>query len=72
MSYAAETMTRESKPKRNDKAVKIERRLADKAAVIAKQLGYESMAEYLSDLVRPGIEKDWPKALKKLESDAAS
>lgn len=56
-----------NKPKRNDKAVKIERDLAVKAALIAEQLGFDSMAEYLSSILRPLIEKDWPKALKALD-----
>ena len=53
--------------KRDDKAVKIERHLATKAKVIAESKGVV-MAEYLSDLLRPLISRDWPKALKGLES----
>lgn len=60
-------MPRTHKPPRDDKAVKIERGLAMKAAVIAETLGYASMAEYLSELVRAPIERDWPKALKKID-----
>jgi hypothetical protein len=51
---------------RNDKAVKIARDLATKAKVIADTLEI-SIAEYLSDILRPHIEKDWPKALKRLD-----
>lgn len=69
-TLVAAPMAHPPKPKRNDKAVKIERDLAVKASVIAEQLGYDSMAEYLSDLLRPLIERDWPKALKTLDHKA--
>lgn len=52
--------------KRNDKAVKISRDLAVKAKVIAETRGI-SIAEYLTDLLRPMVERDWPKALKKID-----
>jgi hypothetical protein len=65
----AVAMPRSNKPKRNDKAVKIDRDLAVKAKVIADQLGFSSAAEYLSGLLRPLIERDWPKALKKLSAE---
>lgn len=62
----------EKKPKRKDKAVKIERGLATKAKIIADARGI-SAAEYLSELLRPHILKDWPKAIKELDAppDAA-
>jgi len=68
MPPVAEPMPKQNKPKRDDKAVKIERALATKAAIIAEQLGFDSMAEYLSEKLRPHIEQDWPKALKKLDA----
>jgi hypothetical protein len=52
--------------KRNDKAVKIARDLATKAKVIAESRGI-TIADYLSPLLRPHIEKDWPKAIKAIE-----
>jgi hypothetical protein len=52
--------------KRDDKAVKIRRDLAIKAKLIAEMKGI-SVAEYLSVLLRPHIEKDWPKAVKKAD-----
>ena len=61
-------MPKKPGPPRDDKAVKIERDLAVKAGVIAEQFGFDSIAEYLSALLRPPIEKDWPEALKRLES----
>jgi hypothetical protein len=55
------------KSARNDKAVKIARDLAMKAKVIAETMNV-SIAEYLSGLLRPHIEKDWPKAVKRMDS----
>ncbi len=54
--------------RRNDKAVKIARDLATKAKVIAETSDPQlTIAEYLSGLLRPLIERDWPKALRRLE-----
>lgn len=55
------------KPKRKDKAVKIARDLAAKAKIIADTRGI-SIAEYLSELLRPHVLKDWPKALRQLDT----
>lgn len=60
-------VTRSDKPKREDKAVKIARDLATKAKVIAETRGL-TIAEYLSGLLRPHIEKDWPRAVKILDA----
>lgn len=57
-------MARKSKTKRNDRAVKIEEELARKAAFIADTQG-TYIAEYLSILLRPLIERDFAKAIKK-------
>ena len=54
-------MPRKDGPKRDDKAVKIARDLAVKAAIIAESRGVP-MAEYLSDILKAPIERDWPKA----------
>ncbi len=64
----AETTVAESK-KRNDKAVKIAKDLATKAKVIAESRGI-SAAEYLSDILRPRIEKDWPGAIKAIDEQS--
>lgn len=53
--------------KRDDRAVKIAKDLAVKAKVIAESKDI-SLAEYLSGLLRGPIEKDWPKAIKKLDT----
>ena len=57
----------EKKRKRKDKAVKIARDLAAKAKVIADTRGI-SIAEYLSDLLRPLVQKDWPKAVREMDT----
>ncbi len=56
-------MSKDDKPKRNDKTVKIDRDLATRAGLIADTKGI-SMAEYLSEVLRPIIDRDWPKAVK--------
>ncbi len=58
-----ETMPR---PKRDDKAVKIDRRLAVKAGLIAETKGIP-LAEYLSTVLAPIVERDWPKAVREVE-----
>jgi hypothetical protein len=58
----------ESGKKRDEKAVKIDRKLADRAKVIADSLGI-TIGEYLSPLLRPHIDKDFPKAVQRLNSD---
>lgn len=52
--------------RRDDKAVKIARDLAVKAKLISESKGM-TIAEYLSGLLRPHIDKDWPKALGALD-----
>ena len=49
-----------SKPKRDDKAVKMDRLLADKATFIANRKGVTT-AEFISELVRAQIEKEFAK-----------
>ncbi len=60
-------MPKKDRPKRDDASAKIERALVEKAHIIARTLG-KTAAEYLSDLVRPGVLRDWPKAMKKLNA----
>ncbi len=67
VSMSVESMPKKDKPKRDDKSAKLERILVERAQIIARTRGL-SLAEYLSDLVRPGIKRDWPGALKKLDS----
>jgi len=64
-------MSDTSKPRRNDKAVKIRRDLAVKAKLIAESKGI-TIAEYLSALLDPHIAKDWPKALSALDKKPPS
>ncbi len=63
-------MPRPSKSPRDDRTVKIARDLAAKAKVIADSKGI-TIAEYLSDLLRPHIQKDWPKAVRHIENQPA-
>jgi hypothetical protein len=58
-------MAKSDKHKRSDKAVKIARDLAVKAKMIAETRNI-TIAEYLSGLLRPLIEKDWPRAVQQL------
>jgi hypothetical protein len=61
-----EQMPRTGRPKRDDKAVKIARDLAVRAKMIADTQGI-TIAEYLSGLLRPLIERDFPRAMKRLD-----
>lgn len=54
------------KPPRDDKPVKVDRQLLVKAQLIAKVRGIP-VAEYVSELLRPHIEKDFPKAIGSLD-----
>ncbi len=60
-------MTSPVSPKRDDRSVKIARDLVVKAKVIAEVKGI-SIAEYLSEILRPHIQKDWPKAIASITS----
>jgi predicted HicB family RNase H-like nuclease len=61
---------RKGKTKRDDRAVKIDRNVADKAQFIAQRRGI-SLAEYVTDLIRTAVEKDFAKALKELGEGGA-
>lgn len=63
---ATDHMADKAKPKRDDKAAKIARDLVRKAKFIADTKGI-SIAEYLSDKLRPIIERDWLVALKQTD-----
>lgn len=67
MTLATAIMTAHSdkQKKRDDQAVKIERRLAKIANIIAQSRD-TSAAELLSDLLRGPLEKEWQKELRKL------
>ncbi|HEU5116816.1 MAG TPA: hypothetical protein VFT74_09095 [Isosphaeraceae bacterium] len=57
---------RSDKVKRDDIAVKIERTLVDKARLVAARRG-TTLAQYLSDLLRGPVEKDFVKTVRELE-----
>ncbi len=48
------------KPGRDDKAVKVDRALADKAAYVAARRGL-TLAEYLTEMIRKPVERDFAK-----------
>lgn len=60
---------RSEKVKRDDVAVKVDRTLADKAKLVAARRGL-TMAEYLSDLIRAPIERDFTKTVREMEGGA--
>jgi hypothetical protein len=56
---------RKGKPELKTTPVKIDTRLARKAKTIADDKGI-SLSDYLSEILRGPIERDWGKILKKL------
>lgn len=50
---------------REDKAVKIDRTLADKAGLVASRRGI-TIAEYLSELIRGPVERDFAATVKEM------
>jgi hypothetical protein len=66
----APPMPRRDKPKRDDKAVKIDRGLAMKSKLIAETRRI-TVAEYLSELLRAPIDRDWQKAARQLGTPRA-
>jgi hypothetical protein len=55
------------KSKRDDVAVKLERLIVDKARLVASRRGV-TMVEYLSDLLRNQVEKDFARTLREMEA----
>jgi hypothetical protein len=55
-----------AKSGRDDIAVKIDRIIGDKARFVASRRG-TTLAEYLSDLLRSPVERDFAKELKEIE-----
>jgi hypothetical protein len=54
---------------RDDKTVKLDRAVVHKAKFIADIRG-QSLAEYLTEIVKPIVDRDWPKALKRMNEGA--
>lgn len=64
-----ETMTEpKNKPKRNDASAKIDAEIIRKARLITDQRGVH-MAEYLSQLLRPLVERDYQQFKKQLADE---
>lgn len=57
-------MPKSDRSKRNDKAVKIERDIAAQAKFIADE-NDTTIAEYLSNLLRDAVQRDFDKALRR-------
>ena len=53
------------KSKRDDLTVKLERAIVKKANIIAQNRDIHT-AEFLSELLRPLVEREWQKELKKM------
>jgi hypothetical protein len=69
MAGAAMAKKRPGRPKsseRQDVSIKFDRTLAGKARAIATGRGIP-MAEYLSEMARPQIDRDYAKLLRELE-----
>lgn len=58
----------DAKPRRDDMAVKIERILAEKSKLVATRRGL-TMAEYLSDILRKAVERDFSKEVREMEGE---
>jgi hypothetical protein len=56
---------------RDDVSVKLARDLVEKATMIKTHNKLASVAEYLSELLREPIARDWLKMVRELEADAA-
>lgn len=60
--------TSPEKGKRDDVAVKIDRTLADKAKLVASRRG-STLAEYLTELNRAAIERDFAKVIRDMGAE---
>lgn len=61
---------RVEKGKRDDVAVKVDRTLVDKAKLVAARRG-TTMAEYLSELIRTPVERDFTKTVREMGEGGA-
>lgn len=61
---------RAEKGKRDDVAVKVDRSLVDKAKLVASRRKI-TMAEYLSDLIRTPVERDFSKTVREMGEGGA-
>lgn len=67
MTPVATPMSRTDKPKRDDMPAKIERAILQKAKVICAVRGI-TMAEFLSDLLRPLVDREYHKTVKNMQA----
>jgi hypothetical protein len=47
--------------------IKVDRHIAAKAKIVASDLGID-LAQYVSDALRPIVERDWSKIVKRIDS----
>jgi hypothetical protein len=69
VSVAELTMPKKKGPRRDDQAVKIERAIAQQAKFIADRRDL-TLGEYLSELLRADVRRDWEKEVKKMSEEA--
>jgi hypothetical protein len=69
VAMAKKKMGRPKSSDRDDVSIKFDRALARKARMIAEGRG-TSMAEYLSELARPTINRDYAKLMRELEGES--
>lgn len=67
MASATIITARKKKPKRNDKAVKIDRVIAMKAGLVAESKG-QPLAEYVTEILRGPVERDWARAVRTIDT----
>jgi hypothetical protein len=70
VTMAKKRMGRPKTSERQDVSIKFDRTLARKARLISEGRGI-SMAEYLSELSRPVIDRDYARLMRDLEEEAA-
>jgi hypothetical protein len=62
-------MPKKKGPRRDDQAVKIERTIAQQAKFVADRRNL-TIGEYLSELLRADVRRDWEKEVKKMTEEA--
>jgi hypothetical protein len=70
LTVGREMAKKAEKGKRDDVAVKLDRALAEKAKFVASRKR-TTMAEYLSEMVRSSVERDFANAVKEMGAGAA-
>jgi hypothetical protein len=66
---AERPMAARKRSERDDVAVKIDRRIALKAKMVASERGI-TMAEYISEMIRSAVERDFAKTVSDISGNA--